>query len=661
MASYKDTYGNPDWYKKQMDSKVAQQQADQLGISQDQLFKLYAQTNQLGGIGVASQQKMSPGQIASWAAGPGVDASGQRGQLIAAPPGGNQLMQMYGPLAAWQQVTQPPPQQQPQQPQMPQLGPAQPMPTVRTQTLTPTAQYGATNTQPGTSGFALPVSASAQQTTPIFNPQPQQQIGVPVPQPGQIRQYAQGGLVQDNQQQTNQSPTIQPPNEQVETTNLLSYLGALGGGGPMVLNPTPGTTFQGGAPYGGGVSKVGSAQYYSTGGGSFQLPSGDILSQDQMNALDPASIRELQRGVGLGTVKYLTPAQSGPARQGPWMQVPSIFNPASMPQLPQSATSRLTAATPANAAQMPAAGPMPTYAPQTAAPMPAGVNYGNVAVAPPPPAPGITLPPRGTMPTQISVPQAAHASALADAGKAMYAHFGGDPSTASHADIANFHQELQGALAGGPPIKRRTGGIVPGTGNSDTVPARLTPGEFVLNKDAVRNIGLGNLQAMNTQRFEDGGEVMPREAKHKAVSDPSQYSAPAAPSTPDSGSSSSGSSGNPFVSSTPAQSAPSNWGPAGAGYQKAIGQDIDPTYGVPISQVSGLTGLSPSDVASTAGAGGGISSGQASAISGLGSAISGAFQKYAESIGSWKPQPSHIPEPSSYKRAPTPTFSSMET
>jgi hypothetical protein len=245
----------------------------------------------------------------------------------------------------------------------------------------------------------------------------------------------------------------------------------------------------------------------------------------------------------------------------------------------------------------------------------------------------------------------------------MYAHFGGDPGTASHADIANFHQELQGALAGGPPIKRRTGGIVPGTGNSDTVPARLTPGEFVMNKDAVRNIGLGNLQAMNAQHFQGGGEVMPREAKHKAVSDPSQYSAPAAPSTPDSDASSSGSSGNPFVSSSSTQNAPGNmnWGPAGAGYQKALGQQIDPTYGVPISQISGLTGLSPSDVASTAGVGGGISSGAASAIGGIASGISSAFQKYAESIGSWKPQRSAIPDPSSYKRAPTPTFSSMET
>ena len=41
------------------------------------------------------------------------------------------------------------------------------------------------------------------------------------------------------------------------------------------------------------------------------------------------------------------------------------------------------------------------------------------------------------------------------------------------------------------------GGSVPGTGNTDTVPAMLTPGEFVINKKAAKNIGYGNLQAMN--------------------------------------------------------------------------------------------------------------------------------------------------------------------
>lgn len=43
-----------------------------------------------------------------------------------------------------------------------------------------------------------------------------------------------------------------------------------------------------------------------------------------------------------------------------------------------------------------------------------------------------------------------------------------------------------------------SGGMVPGSGNKDTVPAVLTPGEFVLRKKAVQQIGRGNLQKFNT-------------------------------------------------------------------------------------------------------------------------------------------------------------------
>lgn len=66
------------------------------------------------------------------------------------------------------------------------------------------------------------------------------------------------------------------------------------------------------------------------------------------------------------------------------------------------------------------------------------------------------------------------------------------------------------------------GGTVPGFGDKDTVPAMLTPGEFVLNKDAVRGVGRGFLQALNNMdaseiakqinflpRFADGGPVYP--------------------------------------------------------------------------------------------------------------------------------------------------------
>ena len=34
-----------------------------------------------------------------------------------------------------------------------------------------------------------------------------------------------------------------------------------------------------------------------------------------------------------------------------------------------------------------------------------------------------------------------------------------------------------------PRLRRNTGGTIPGVGSTDTVPAMLTPGEFVINKE----------------------------------------------------------------------------------------------------------------------------------------------------------------------------------
>lgn len=56
-----------------------------------------------------------------------------------------------------------------------------------------------------------------------------------------------------------------------------------------------------------------------------------------------------------------------------------------------------------------------------------------------------------------------------------------------------------------------TGGRVPGSGIGDSVPAMLTPGEFVLKKSAVEAIGLENLYEMNNiQKFASGGKVKDR-------------------------------------------------------------------------------------------------------------------------------------------------------
>ena len=51
------------------------------------------------------------------------------------------------------------------------------------------------------------------------------------------------------------------------------------------------------------------------------------------------------------------------------------------------------------------------------------------------------------------------------------------------------------------------GGIVPGSGNRDTVPAMLTPGEFVIKKSSVKSLGASTLAAMNENRFNKGIKV----------------------------------------------------------------------------------------------------------------------------------------------------------
>ena len=52
------------------------------------------------------------------------------------------------------------------------------------------------------------------------------------------------------------------------------------------------------------------------------------------------------------------------------------------------------------------------------------------------------------------------------------------------------------------------GGHVPGTGNRDTVPAMLSPGEFVIKKSSAAKLGSSTLEAMNNNGFNAGGGVV---------------------------------------------------------------------------------------------------------------------------------------------------------
>jgi hypothetical protein len=63
--------------------------------------------------------------------------------------------------------------------------------------------------------------------------------------------------------------------------------------------------------------------------------------------------------------------------------------------------------------------------------------------------------------------------------------------------------------AGGKILGFNSGGFVPGSGNRDTVPAMLTPGEFVIRKGSVQKLGAEKLAQMNEGRkkFAGGGPV----------------------------------------------------------------------------------------------------------------------------------------------------------
>lgn len=71
--------------------------------------------------------------------------------------------------------------------------------------------------------------------------------------------------------------------------------------------------------------------------------------------------------------------------------------------------------------------------------------------------------------------------------------------------ISNFARGFGRGLRSGNARGFASGGMVPGTGSGDTVPAMLTPGEFVIRKNAVKAIGTDKLHRMN--KYANGGEV----------------------------------------------------------------------------------------------------------------------------------------------------------
>lgn len=70
--------------------------------------------------------------------------------------------------------------------------------------------------------------------------------------------------------------------------------------------------------------------------------------------------------------------------------------------------------------------------------------------------------------------------------------------------LASAGSAIQGKNQGGRILGFNSGGLVPGQGNRDTVPAMLSPGEFVIRKSSVQKMGASTLAAMNENRFKNG-------------------------------------------------------------------------------------------------------------------------------------------------------------
>jgi TP901 family phage tail tape measure protein len=83
--------------------------------------------------------------------------------------------------------------------------------------------------------------------------------------------------------------------------------------------------------------------------------------------------------------------------------------------------------------------------------------------------------------------------------KGMSGFFGGMMSGATSGRAYN---------SGGKVLGFARGGLVPGSGNRDTVPAMLSPGEFVIRKSSVNKMGAGTLAAMNENRYNTGRKVV---------------------------------------------------------------------------------------------------------------------------------------------------------
>jgi hypothetical protein len=245
----------------------------------------------------------------------------------------------------------------------------------------------------------------------------------------------------------------------------------------------------------------------------------------------------------------------------------------------------------------------------------------------------------------------------------LFAHFGGDPSSASPADIAHFHTQLTGAISGSispgatalqtgasggkEPVKMQSGGLVP------EIPRGL--------------LGGGITPKTQSKYYSDSSQADPQgtqpDRPRREVSGSSTGGQTSAQDYADwanqgglggSAGAVRDAQGN-LVTSSGALTAQAGAGAGatmmpGGGIRDASGNVYDSSANLAAQDVGGASATMPG--AGGAGAGAAGASGAASAIGSIGSAVAKAAQTYADSIKGWQMQKSAIPNPDDFRKQP---------
>lgn len=266
------------------------------------------------------------------------------------------------------------------------------------------------------------------------------------------------------------------------------------------------------------------------GGGGQQQPAADPNTVDMHNYLGDLGTLVMRNAMGSGNIPVvgLPQPQSGNLSKGGIADVPgaTYTNPSS--QALQQALfggtgqGQVNTQAPGVFTKAPAAQPTQPWAVNPAVQATGAGAQQATPFAQPPAAPsaqgiGLAGPPSAPTPntlgswTQMPNGQWSHpAGMISGQAKAGMQPMGQPMGMLQPPQVNPMQIALGQAGAGQAPQRMAAGGPVPGRGRGDTVPAMLTPGEFVMNPQAVQNIGLDALMRANrggVQHFAYGGPV----------------------------------------------------------------------------------------------------------------------------------------------------------